>query len=179
MILKEPIKRRHLAALSLEILGTLAIIIPMHIKLNMVGVGLALCSTVLFSIYGVMGKRKCAEYGGAVVTCFSFLFGSVIIFCFITITWSAVWDSSSPSVCPPLPRSPSPRAHASPEPAQFLCLSAAAPWRGFCAYFLAMGIQRRSAWSRYVFLQNSALAHTVGLDGPRRDPGNMLMGIPH
>ena len=77
MILKEPIKRRHLAALSLEILGTLAIINPLHIKLNMVGVGLALCSTVLFSIYGVMGKRKCAEYGGAVVTCFSFLFGSV------------------------------------------------------------------------------------------------------
>ena len=64
MILKEPIKRRHLAALSLEILGTLAIINPLHIKLNMVGVGLALCSTVLFSIYGVMGKRKCAEYGG-------------------------------------------------------------------------------------------------------------------
>ena len=86
MILKEPIKRRHLAALSLEILGTLAIINPLHIKLNMVGVGLALCSTVLFSIYGVMGKRKCAEYGGAVVTCFSFLFGSVIIFCFILIT---------------------------------------------------------------------------------------------
>ena len=28
MILKEPIKRRHLAALSLEILGTLAIINP-------------------------------------------------------------------------------------------------------------------------------------------------------
>ena len=47
---------------------TLAIINPLHIKLNMVGVGLALCSTVLFSIYGVMGKRKCAEYGGAVVT---------------------------------------------------------------------------------------------------------------
>lgn len=44
MILKEPIKRRHLAALSLEILGTLAIINPMHIKLNMVGVGLALCA---------------------------------------------------------------------------------------------------------------------------------------
>ena len=43
------------------------------------GVGLALLSTLLFSLYGVLGKRRVAEYGGAVVTCFSFLFGSLIV----------------------------------------------------------------------------------------------------
>ena len=41
--------------------------------------GLALLSTLLFSLYGVLGKRRVAEYGGAVVTCFSFLFGSLIV----------------------------------------------------------------------------------------------------
>ena len=38
------------------------------------------------SLCGVMGKRKCAEYGGAVVTCFSFFFGSLIVLAFILVT---------------------------------------------------------------------------------------------
>lgn len=82
-LLQEPIKPRHIAALALEILGTVVIISPWDIKLNMTGVFLVLLSTLLFSIYGVMGKRKVAEYGGAVVTCFSFLFGSLIVLVFI------------------------------------------------------------------------------------------------
>ena len=76
-LLHEPIKRRHVAALTLEIAGTVALINPFQTTLNMTGVALALLSTLLFSIYGVMGKKKVAEYGGAVVTCFSFLFGSL------------------------------------------------------------------------------------------------------
>ena len=78
-LLKEPIKPRHIVALALEILGTVIIISPWDSKLNMTGVALALLSTLLFSLYGVMGKRKVAEYGGAVVTCFSFMFGSLKI----------------------------------------------------------------------------------------------------
>ena len=32
-------------------------------------------STLLFAVYGVMGKRRCARFGGVVVTCASFLCG--------------------------------------------------------------------------------------------------------
>ena len=85
-LLKEPIKARHIAALVLEILGTIVIINPWNTRLNMTGVALALLSTLLFSLYGVMGKRKVAEYGGAVVTCFGFLFGSLIVLAFILLT---------------------------------------------------------------------------------------------
>ena len=85
-LLGEPILPRHIAALVLEVAGALASINPLNTRLNMTGVALALTATVLFSVYGVMGKRKCAEYGGAVVTCFSFLFGSAIIFLFILLT---------------------------------------------------------------------------------------------
>ena len=85
-LLQEPIKPRHIAALALEILGTVVIISPWDVKLNMTGVFLVLLSTLLFSIYGVMGKRKVAEYGGAVVTCFSFLFGSLIVLVFILLS---------------------------------------------------------------------------------------------
>ena len=85
-LLKEPIKPRHIAALALEVLGTVVIISPWNTRLNMTGVALALLSTLLFSLYGVMGKRKVAEYGGAVVTCFGFLFGSLIVLAFILLT---------------------------------------------------------------------------------------------
>ncbi len=85
-LLKEPIKPRHIAALALEIAGTVVIISPWDTELNLTGAALALLSTLLFSIYGVLGKRKVAEFGGAVVTCFSFLFGSLIVLVFIFLT---------------------------------------------------------------------------------------------
>ena len=86
LILQEPIKRRHIAALVLEVLGTVVIISPWNTRLNMTGVALVLLSTLLFSLYGVMGKRKVEQFGSAVVTCFSFLFGSLIVLVFILLT---------------------------------------------------------------------------------------------
>ena len=50
-LLKEPIKPRHISALALEIAGTVAIIDPLGHALNPLGVGLALLSTLLFSLY--------------------------------------------------------------------------------------------------------------------------------
>lgn len=179
MILKEPIKRRHLAALSLEILGTLAIINPLHIKLNMVGVGLALCSTVLFSIYGVMGKRKCAEYGGAVVTCFSFLFGSVIIFCFILITHIPAVAGFFQSIgLPSFAQIPILEGYTLQNPALCaLCLGRRGR-RGLLRLLPGYGIPAGQRGLAGVFLQAGALAHT-GLDGPRGgDPGQYAGGYP-
>ena len=74
-MLKEPIRRNQIAALLLEIGGILAIINPFHISLSPYGVLLAMISTLLFAVYGVMGKRRCARFGGVVVTCASFLCG--------------------------------------------------------------------------------------------------------
>ncbi len=165
MILKEPIKRRHLAALSLEILGTLAIINPLHIKLNMVGVGLALCSTVLFSIYGVMGKRKCAEYGGAVVTCFSFLFGSVIIFCFILITHIPAVAGFFQSI-------------GLPSFAQIPILEGYTLQNlPYVLYFLAMEYQPASVVSLVYFFKPALSPILAWMVHGEEIPGNMLAGI--
>ena len=86
LFLGEPIRGRHIAALVLEVAGTVAIINPFETRLNMVGVALTLAATILFAIYGVMGKKKVAQFGGPVVTCFGFLFGSLIILVFIGVT---------------------------------------------------------------------------------------------
>ena len=85
-LLKEPIKPRHIAALALEVTGTVIIISPWNTQVNLTGAALALLSTLLFSMYGVMGKKKVAQFGGAVVTCFSFLFGSLIVLAFILLS---------------------------------------------------------------------------------------------
>lgn len=76
-LLKEPIHKHNLAALVLEVVGIFIIINPFGSKLSAPGVILAIASTLFFSLYGVAGKRKCEQYGGIVVTCVSFLFGSL------------------------------------------------------------------------------------------------------
>lgn len=159
--------------------GDLAIINPLHIKLNMVGVGLALCSTVLFSIYGVMGKRKCAEYGGAVVTCFSFLFGSVIIFCFILITHIPAVAGFFQSIgLPSFAQIPILRAI--PSRTCPMCSMSRPAWPAWASAPTSWlwNTSRASVVSLVYFFKPGALAHT-GLDGPRGgDPGQYAGGYP-
>lgn len=76
-LLKEAIHKNNILALILEVIGTVIIINPLNIKLSVLGITLTIASTLTFALYGVSGKKKCAKYGGVVVTCFSFLFGSL------------------------------------------------------------------------------------------------------
>ena len=75
-ILREAIAKRHIAALALEVIGIIAIINPFQMKIDGLGLAFTLIATVTFALYGVLGKKKCRQFGGVVVTCFSFLLGS-------------------------------------------------------------------------------------------------------
>lgn len=77
LLLREPISKHQVAGLVLDVIGILIIINPFNTQLDPRGVCFVLLSTLLFSLYGVLGKKKCREYGGLVVTCFGFLFGSL------------------------------------------------------------------------------------------------------
>ncbi|MDD2484524.1 MAG: DMT family transporter [Eubacteriales bacterium] len=85
-ILHETIRKNNILALLLEIIGTIIIINPLHVKLSILGVSLTIVSTLTFALYGVFGKRKCAEYGGVVVTCFGFLFGALEMLVLIALS---------------------------------------------------------------------------------------------
>lgn len=76
LILREPIHVRNLVALLLDIIGIIFIIDPFDMEIEFLGVVFSLTSTLIFALYSVLGKRKCYRYGGVVVTCFGFLFGS-------------------------------------------------------------------------------------------------------
>jgi len=153
-ILGEPIKKRHIAALTLEIVGIIALINPSNTDLNPTGVILALISTALFSIYGVMGKKKVAEFGGAVVTCFSFLFGSLIVFVFILITH--IPSAASVIISAGLPEFANIPVFAGYTLANLpyvLYVSAGVAGIGFCSYFLAMEYQPASVVSLVYFFK--------------------------
>lgn len=76
LLIREPIYRRNLLSLALELIGIVVIINPTHIKLSLTGLLFTAVATVAFALYGVLGKKKCQEYGGLPVTCISFLFGA-------------------------------------------------------------------------------------------------------
>lgn len=76
-LLKEAIHKNNIAASILEVIGTVIIINPLNTKLSILGITLTIVSTLTFALYGVYGKKMCTKYGGVVVTCFGFLFGSL------------------------------------------------------------------------------------------------------
>ena len=76
-LLKEAIHKKNIAALFLDVAGIIVIINPLSTRLSAAGVILTLTSTITFALYGVSGKKKCAKFGGIVVTCFGFIFGSL------------------------------------------------------------------------------------------------------
>lgn len=164
-LLKEPIKRRYIAALALEVLGTVVMISPWNTRLNMTGVFLALLSTLLFSLYGVMGKRKVVQFGGAVVTCFSFLFGSLIVLLFILLTHiPAVAGAFRTAGLESFANIPVFAGYTLENMPYVLFVSVGVAGIGFCAYFLAMEYQPASVVSLVYFFKpalSPALAWAV------------------
>lgn len=177
-ILGEPIKKRHILALILEIAGTIAIINPFHTQLNITGIVLTLLSTLLFSLYGVMGKRKVTEYGGAVVTCFGFMFGAIILFIFILITHIPVVASAIINAgFPDFANIPLLAGYTMENLPYVLYVSVGVAGIGFCAYFLAMEYQPASVVSLVYFFK-PALSPVLAwyLHGEVVST-NMLLGI--
>ncbi len=86
LFLSEAVERKNIWAIALEIIGIVVIIQPWNTKLSVTGVILTILATVAFALYGVLGKRDSAKFGGVVTTCFSFLCASVemVIMVFIT-----------------------------------------------------------------------------------------------
>ena len=177
-LLKEPIKPRHIAALALEIIGTVVIISPWNTKLNMTGAALALLSTLLFSLYGVMGKRKVAEFGGAVVTCFSFFFGSLIVLAFILLSHlPAAAQAFQSAGLDSFANIPILAGYTLQNLPYVLFVSVGVAGIGFCAYFLAMEYQPASVVSLVYFFKPALSPILAWMIHGEEISRNMLVGI--
>lgn len=177
-LLGEPIKPRHIAALTLEVAGTVVIISPWNTRLNMTGVVLALLSTLLFSLYGVLGKRKVAQFGGAVVTCFSFLFGSLIVLAFILLSHiPAVAGLFQGIGLDSFANIPVFAGYTLQNLPYVLFVSVGVAGIGFCAYFLAMEYQSASVVSLVYFFKPALSPVLAWMLHGEHISANMLAGI--
>ena len=86
LFLKEEIHKHNIISLILELLGIIIIINPFATKLSPLGIVLTLMAALTFSIYGVLGKKSTKKFGGEVVTCFSFIFGSLEMLILVLIS---------------------------------------------------------------------------------------------
>ena len=178
LLLKEPILPRHIAALVLEVAGTIAIINPFQTSVNLLGTGLALLSTILFSFYGVLGKRKCARYGGAVVTCFSFFFGSIILLVLILLFHiPALAQALMGAGLSDFANIPIFAGYTQGNLPYVLFVSVGVAGIGFCCYFLAMEYQPASVVSLVYFFKPALAPVLAWFIHGEIISRNMLLGI--
>lgn len=76
-VLREPLRRNHLAAIALEVIGILCILNPRHLEISLRGFVEILLATILFALYGTLCKLRMARLGSLVITTFNLLLGGL------------------------------------------------------------------------------------------------------
>lgn len=85
--LKESFSKLTFLALFISFIGIVSIINPFEAS-NPIGIIFALVSAITFALYGVIGKKGSQQYkcDGVILTCFSFLTGSIEILVLILVS---------------------------------------------------------------------------------------------
>lgn len=177
-MLGEPIHRTTVVSMLLSVAGILCIMNPLHMSAGAAGIALTLLSAVAFALYGVIGKKRTARYGGLALTAFSFLAGSVEMLALILLT-------EIPPVAAALSRAGLGQFAAIPvlRGLSLACLPAllyvgvCVTGLGYAFYFMAME-ETSAATASTVFFIKPALAPLIAL-AVLGEPitGNMLVGI--
>lgn len=76
-VLREPLRRNHLVAIALEVVGILCILNPRQLEISPRGFVEILLATILFALYGTLCKLRMARLGGLVITTFNLLLGGL------------------------------------------------------------------------------------------------------
>ena len=178
LFLRESISKQQIAGLCLDVAGIVAIINPFHLELDVWGVVFVLTATLLFSLYGVGGKRLCARFGGVVVTCFSFLFGAAEMLLLSALTHIPVVAAYFTGIGLPLFASiPFFTGYTLSSLPVILYVYVGVTGIGFTCYFLAMEVTSAQKAS-LVFFFKPVLAPILAFLILREEiPGNELFGI--
>ena len=85
-MLHEKVHWHTILSMIISILGIVCILNPWNITGNPYGILFTFLSAITFAFYGVGGKKKSAQYGSVVSSCFCFLLGSLEMLILILIT---------------------------------------------------------------------------------------------
>lgn len=94
-LLKEELPKITIVSLLVSLLGILCILNPFNLNPDVKGITLAILSSITFALYSVMGKKRSAKYGSLILTCFSFLAGSLTMLAYILISHMPLFAPAS------------------------------------------------------------------------------------
>ena len=77
VILHEPLRKNHLLAIALEVVGILFILNPAHLEISLRGFLEIITATLLFALYGTLCKLRVSRLGGIVIADFNILLGGL------------------------------------------------------------------------------------------------------
>ncbi|MGH4137908.1 DMT family transporter [Clostridium sp.] len=82
----EKVYKHTIISIILSIFGMLCILNPFNITISFKGIIFIMISSITFALYGVISSTKSKRLGGVVLTCFTFLMGSLEMLVLILIT---------------------------------------------------------------------------------------------
>lgn len=84
--LNEQINKSTVISLTISFTGIMFIMNPFKMSASVQGIVLTLLAAITFAIYSVASRGRSKQFGGLVLTCFSFIFGSAEMLVLILIT---------------------------------------------------------------------------------------------
>lgn len=85
-MLHEKVFKHTIVSIIVSFIGIIVIMNPFHMSASVAGITLSILAAVTFALYGVVGRAHSENYGGVVLTCFSFLAGSIELLALIFVT---------------------------------------------------------------------------------------------
>lgn len=178
ILLGEPIFKNNIAALIFDVAGILIIVDPLHTDISAAGITFTILATLMFALYGVLGKKQCKRFGGLVVTCFGFIFGSAEIMAAAALTHIApVASLLSAGGLSNFANIPFISGYSMSNIGVVLFVCVGVTGIGFASYFKAMEVTSANTAS-LVFFFKPALAPVLAfLILKEAIPFNMIIGI--
>lgn len=178
LLLKSNIYKHNIIALILQVIGILFIINPFATKLSFSGIILTILAALTFAFYGVCGKKSTAKFGGTIVTCFSFIFGSLELLLLIFISHiSGVADLLIANNLDTFANVPLLSGYTLSSIPVFIYIAVGVTGMGYCFYFLAMEYTDANTTSLIFFFKPIIAPILAFIVLKEVIPVNMIIGI--
>ncbi|MCB2295632.1 DMT family transporter [Clostridium algoriphilum] len=82
----EKLYKHTIISMVLSIVGMICILNPFNMTIGFMGIVFIIISSVTFAFYSVISNKRSEKFGGVVINCFTFLFGSLEMLVLILIT---------------------------------------------------------------------------------------------
>jgi len=85
-LIGEKLYKHTIISMVLSVIGMICILNPFSMVLSLKGTIFIIISSITFALYSVISNKKIEKFGGVVITCFTFLMGSLEMLILIFIT---------------------------------------------------------------------------------------------